>query len=116
MMALIMHTAVMALLAGSPATASTKLVPPTSSGGLYFSEHNWALMPRSGSSISEAGAEPVAISVNSGAYIKAAFSGSARASILLAATKPASQAGEASSTHYMNVVYSVDNKPWVEVP
>jgi hypothetical protein len=59
---------------------------------------------------------PVAISVNAGAYIKAVFSGSTRASFALVATKPSPNHGEASSTHYMNVVYSIDNKPWAEVP
>lgn len=99
-----------ALLAGSAAAAATAgattLVPPTKGGGLYFSEHNWAM--------DASGAAPVAVSVNSGAYIKAAFSGSARASFTLQATKPANAA--AASTHYMNVVYSIDNKPWMEVP
>ena len=61
-----------ALLAGSAAAAATtRLVPPTKDGGLYFSEHNWAMMT------------DTAVSVNSGAYIKAVFTGSARASFAL---------------------------------
>eukprot|EP01043_Picozoa_sp_COSAG02_P033787 COSAG02_NODE_2324_length_9133_cov_38.463361_11_plen_67_part_00 len=59
---------------------------------------------------------PVAISVNAGAYIKAVFSGSTRASFALEATKPLLSQSESTSTHYMNVIYSIDNKPWVEVP
>ena len=100
---------VIALAAAAGAdVAGTKVVPPTKGGGLYFSEHNWAMETSDGA--------PVAVSVNAGAYIKAAFSGSARASFALEATKPSSPQSEALSTHYMNVVYSIDNKPWVEVP
>ena len=99
------------LLAGCTAATgtTTMLVPPTKGGGLYFSEHNWAM--------DASGAAPIATSVNSGAYIKAAFAGSARASFALQATKPTVVGGAAAaSTHYMNVVFSIDNKPWVEVP
>ena len=103
------------------ATVGTMMVvPPTKGGGLYFSEHNWAME-------STGGAAPVAVSVNSGAYVKAVFRGSTHASFVLQPTKPSSSSGganeeeeeeeeEAASTHYMNVVYSIDNKPWVEVP
>jgi hypothetical protein len=99
---------VIALAAGA-GVAGAKVVPPTKRGGLYFSEHNWAMETSSDGA-------PKAVSVNAGAYIKAAFSGSARASFALEATEPSSPESEAPSTHYMNVVYSIDNKPWVEVP
>lgn len=34
--------------------------------------------------------------------------------MVLQPTKPTTDAA-AASTHYMNVIYSLDNKPWVEV-
>jgi hypothetical protein len=107
MMPILLSTALVLVAGSAAATGSTMLVPSTMNGGLYFSEHNWAM--------ETSGAGPVAVSVNSGAYIKAMFSGSVRASFALEATKPSTEA-EATSTHYMNVVYSIDNKPWVEVP
>ena len=93
------------LLVGSAAAgemAATILVPP---GELYFSEHNWALQSSKDST------DPVAVSVNSGAYIKTMFTGSTRASFSLEATKPGPTA-----VHYMNVVFSIDNMPPVHVP
>lgn len=67
------------------------LVSPTDSS-LFFSKHNWAMQP------DPATGATVAVSVNSGAYIKAVFSGSTRASFALEPTKPG-----ATATHYMNV-------------
>ena len=103
-------SAQLSALAVSAATTggANFMVPPTKDGGLYFSEHNWAMESIAGA--------PVAVSVNAGAYVKAAFSGSTRASFALEATKPSPSQGETPSTHYINVVYSIDNKPWVEVP
>ena len=51
------------------------------------------------------------VSVNSGAYLKTVFTGSTSASIALTPTKPG-----ATGVHYMNVVFSIDNRELVEVP
>ena len=81
------------------------LVPPTDKS-LFFSEHNWAMQPGAASG------STVAVSVNAGAYIKAVFSGSSHASFALEATRP----GPTGGVHYMNVVFSIDNRDLIEVP
>lgn len=93
-----MRTLVLAAAVTLVVAADTTI--PATSPGIYFSEKNWH-MADDGS----------AVSVNPGSYFKTVVTGSTSLDVELTATKPGT-----SSTHYMNVVYSLDNHVLVEVP
>jgi len=76
-------------------------IVPASSPSLYFSEKNWHMDKAAG----------VAVSVNSGAYLKTVITGSTSVEVELVPTKPG-----AKGVHYMNVVYSLGNRELVEFP
>lgn len=89
---------VVILLAFNVAVRVTaKLVMP-SFPDLYFSEHNWDVN------------DTHAIAVNSGAYLRLNWTGSADFNIILQPTKPD------ALTHYMNVAVSLNNAPYLVVP
>jgi hypothetical protein len=102
--ALVLTHANLFYLQGAASANDEFMLFPASDPNLFFSQHNWAHQPTNN------GKGTVAVSVNSGAYVKAVFTGSTTASFSLEASKPG------ATTHYMNVVFSIDNHELVEVP
>lgn len=92
-------TLVFTVLCAVPAAASAKMVAITDPH-VYRSEHNWAVLKGTGMA-----------SVNSGAYIKVNFTGQTSAPVLLVRPLAAG-----SPKHYMNIIYSLDDAEFAELP
>ena len=83
------------------AVPCTALVVPPAAPEMFFSPANWARNATT------------AISVNAGSYLKISYtnmSANAPPVLLLQPTDPS------QGTHYMNILYSIDDWEWVELP